>query len=98
MRGYTGKILKVDLSSSRIEVEEPTELFYRRYLGGNGFVGYYILKEMPAGAEPLGPDNVLVMAGGALTGVPVPGSGLSAEGAKSVAGTRASVREYCRPS
>ena len=83
MKGYTGKILRVDLDKGKIEVEERPERFYRRYLGGNGFVGYYLLKEMPAGTDPLGPDNLLIMAGGTLTGVPVPGSGRSVVGAKS---------------
>ncbi len=83
MNGYTGKILQVNLSNGKIEIEEPPETFYRRYLGGNGFVAYYALKEIPAGADPLGPDNVLIMACGTLTGVPVAGSGRSVVGAKS---------------
>jgi len=83
MNGYTGKILRVDLTTRQIAVEEPPETFYRRYLGGNGLIAYYLLKEIPAGADPLGPDNVLVFAGGPLTGVPIAGSGRSAVGAKS---------------
>lgn len=83
INGYTGKILKVDLSTGSIEVEEPPESLYRRYLGGNGFIGYYLLKEMPKGADPLGPDNLLIFAGGALTGIPVAGSGRNAVGGKS---------------
>ena len=70
----------MDLSSGGIEVEEPSDVFYRRYLGGNGFVAYYLLKEVPQGADPLGPDNVLVFAGGTLTGVPLAGSGRGAVG------------------
>jgi aldehyde:ferredoxin oxidoreductase len=83
MNGYTGKILHVDLTHSTIEVEEPEERFYRRYLGGNGFVAYYLLREVPQGADPLGPDNVLVIAGGTMTGVPIAGAGRSVVGAKS---------------
>lgn len=83
MNGFTGKILKVDLSTRTIEVEEPDAAFYRRYLGGNGFVGYYLLNEMPAGVDPLGPDNLLVFAGGPITGVPIAGSGRSVVGGKS---------------
>jgi aldehyde:ferredoxin oxidoreductase len=33
-KGYTGKILHVDLSHRKIEVEENDEGFYRSYLGG----------------------------------------------------------------
>jgi aldehyde:ferredoxin oxidoreductase len=83
VNGYTGKILKVDLTERTLEVEEPGELFYRQYLGGSGFVAYYLLKEMDAGADPLGPDNLLIMAGGTVTGVPLAGSGRSAVGGKS---------------
>ncbi|MBN1640966.1 MAG: aldehyde ferredoxin oxidoreductase family protein [Anaerolineae bacterium] len=83
MYGYTGKILRVDLTENTIDVEQPDERFYRRYLGGAGFVAYYLLAEVPPGADPLGPDNVLIMAGGAVTGVPAAGAGRSAVGAKS---------------
>jgi aldehyde:ferredoxin oxidoreductase len=83
MNGYTGKILHVDLSSGAIEVEEPGADFYRRYLGGSGFISYYLLKEIPAGADPLGPENVLIFAGGPMTGVPIGGAGRNAVGAKS---------------
>jgi hypothetical protein len=32
--GYAGKILRVNLSTSEIAVEEPDGLFYRKYMGG----------------------------------------------------------------
>ena len=83
MNGYTGKILHVDLSSGDITVEEPPEGFYRRYMGGAGFVGYYLLKEIPKDADPLGPENVLIFAGGPVTGVPIGGAGRNAVGGKS---------------
>jgi aldehyde:ferredoxin oxidoreductase len=83
MNGYTGKILHANLSTGKIDIEEPPESFYRRYMGGSGFVGYYLLKEVPKGADPLGPKNVLVFAGGPVTGVPIGGAGRNAVGAKS---------------
>jgi aldehyde:ferredoxin oxidoreductase len=83
MNGYTGKILNVDLTTGTLNVEEPDELFYRRYLGGAGFVAYYLLKEVPAETDALDPDNVLIFAGGPITGVPVAGAGRSVVGAKS---------------
>lgn len=83
VKGYAGKILHVDLSANKTWVEEPPESFYRRYLGGNGFVAYYLLKEVPKGADPLGPDNVMVLANGTVTGVPIAGAGRSCVGAKS---------------
>jgi aldehyde:ferredoxin oxidoreductase len=83
MDGYTGKILTINLTEGSIDIEEPEPSFYRRYLGGAGFVAYYLLKNVPKDADPLGPDNVLVYAGGPMTGVPIAGSGRSAMGAKS---------------
>ena len=83
MNGYTGKILKVDLTTGAMEIEQPSEAFYRRYFGANGFIGYYLLKELPANVDPLGPDNLLIFAAGPLTGVPIAGSGRSAVGGKS---------------
>src|SRR3990172_6027613 len=81
--GYTGKILRVDLSAGTTGVEEPPENFYRTYVGGEGFVGYYLLKEVPPGADPLGPENRLIFAAGVLTGTPLAGGGRNCVGAKS---------------
>ena len=34
--GYNGKILHVHLSDGRYEIEEPSETWYRTYMGGSG--------------------------------------------------------------
>jgi len=81
--GYTGKILRVDLSRGAISVDEPDENFYRCYLGGRGFVSYFLLREMKGGEDALGPYNKLIFATGALTGVPASGTGRNSVGAKS---------------
>jgi aldehyde:ferredoxin oxidoreductase len=70
--GYQGKILHVHLTESRTWTEEPGELFYRTYLGGPGIGVYYLLKEMQAGTDPLGPGNILTFAAGILTGTTGP--------------------------
>ncbi|MCG2769355.1 MAG: aldehyde ferredoxin oxidoreductase family protein [Anaerolineae bacterium] len=82
-KGYAGRILRVNLTEKRLEIEEPPDSFYRRYVGGNGFIGYYLLREVPRGADPLGPDNLLIFAAGPITGIPVAGAGRHAVGAKS---------------
>jgi len=81
--GYNGKILRVDLSSGRLTPEEFPENFYRQYFGGEGFTGYFLLKELSRGVDPLGPDNKLIFAAGPLTGVPVGGCGRHSVGRKS---------------
>jgi len=81
--GYTGKILRVDLSSKRFTIEEMPENFYRHYFGGEGFVGYFLLKELPPKVDPLSPSNMLIIAVGPLTGAPVGGCGRHSIGGKS---------------
>ncbi len=71
--GYNGKILHVDLSSLKVKVEEPGEVFYRTYLGGGGIASYYLLKNLRPGIDPLGPENILVFASNVISGVPVAG-------------------------
>jgi aldehyde:ferredoxin oxidoreductase len=73
--GYHGKILHVDLTAGTLSVEEPEEKFYRQYMGGSALGTYYLLKNTPAGADPLGPENTLVLSLSVLTGAPI--SGLS---------------------
>ncbi len=81
--GYNGKILRVNLTSGTIHVEEPSEEFYQLYLGGRGFIIYTLLREVPAGIDPLGPENKLVFALGPMTGMPLSGCGRNSVGAKS---------------
>ena len=59
--GYTGNILRVDLSREKVRIENPDDIFYRRYIGGEGFVAYYLLKELKPGVDPLGPENILIL-------------------------------------
>jgi aldehyde:ferredoxin oxidoreductase len=80
---YTGKILRVNLTKKRIASENLEENFYRRYFGGRGLIAYYLLKELKAKTDPLGPDNLLIFACGPVTGAPFSGSGRNSVGAKS---------------
>ncbi|MFC1980880.1 aldehyde ferredoxin oxidoreductase family protein [Chloroflexota bacterium] len=81
--GYNGRILRVDLSSGKLDTEEFPENFYRQYFGGEGFIAYFLLKELPQGIDPLSPDNKLIFATGPLTGAPVGGCGRHSVGGKS---------------
>jgi aldehyde:ferredoxin oxidoreductase len=71
--GYNGAILHVDLTSGRLDMEMPPEEFYRKYMGGSAMGLYYILKEMPKGADPLSPENVLTLMAGVTTGAAISG-------------------------
>ena len=81
--GYWDRILHVDLSARTTRIESLGEAFWRRHLGGRAIIAHYLLSEVPLGADPLGPENVLVFAAGVLTGTPFPGAGRHSVGAKS---------------
>ncbi len=81
--GYTGRILRVDLTNRKSEVETRDDDFFRTYLGGRGMVAYYLLKELPRGVEPFSPENMLIFAAGPLTGAAVSGQGRNGAGARS---------------
>jgi len=62
------RVLYVDLSRRRSWVEDRPELFGNN-LGGAG-VGIQLLhEECPEGADPLGPENPIILAVGPLTGL-----------------------------
>jgi len=66
-------VLHVDLSTGNLRVEHPAPDFYRKYGGGSAMGLYYILKEIPRGAEPLGPSNVLTFFTALPTGLMISG-------------------------
>jgi len=71
--GYNGKILHVDLTHAKLTVETPPESFYRQYMGGSAMGMYYILMEMPKGADALSPENVLAIMDSVVTGASISG-------------------------
>ena len=73
-KGYNGKILRIDLSEHKIQVEEPDEFIYRNYLGGAALAAQYLLRELPKGVDALSPDNVLAITCSVITGAPIPGA------------------------
>ncbi len=81
--GYNGKILHVNLTTGELTIEEPEEKFYRKYMGGSAMGVYYLLKEMPAGVDPLGPDNILALCLSVMTGTPISGQSRMTAVAKS---------------
>ena len=54
-----------------------------KYLGGRALIAKILLKECPPRCAPLGPDNVLVIAPGVLSGSTAPTSGRLSIGCKS---------------
>jgi aldehyde:ferredoxin oxidoreductase len=69
--GSNGAILRVDLTEGTTAIETFDEAFFRQYPGGKALATYHLLRELRPGSDPLGPDNVLVLAAGLLTGAPI---------------------------
>jgi aldehyde:ferredoxin oxidoreductase len=75
MNGYGGNILRVNLSNGTV-TREPTPIEVARdFIGGRGFGIYFLLKEVPKGADPLGPENKLIISSGPISGMMIPGGG-----------------------
>jgi aldehyde:ferredoxin oxidoreductase len=85
MKGYAGRILKVDLTTGKSSVKTIDERYARKYLGGQGFAVELVYHGVPAGADALSPENVLAMAPGLFAGFPVPTGGKTAFAGKSPA-------------
>jgi len=81
--GYNFKLLRVNLSNGNTLLETIDEKFCRQYIGGAGFVTYYLLKELPPKIEPFSPENKIVVGLGPLTGALLPGSDRFCIGCKS---------------
>ena len=72
MAGWTGKLLRVNLSTGEHQVEDINQDWLRDYVGGQGLGARYLLEEMDPTADALSPENKLIFATGPLTGTPVP--------------------------
>ncbi len=68
--GYVGRLLHVDLGRGELTAERPDEALLRSFIGGYGLGARILYECMPAGADPLGPDNILGFVTGPLTGTP----------------------------
>ena len=76
--GYFKKQLKVDLSSGTGTTVDLPESFLQEYIGGRGFGAKMVWDNLVARdfkVDPLGPENLLVIAPGPLTGLYLPSSG-----------------------
>lgn len=75
MNGYGGNILRVNLTSGKITKEPTPRDLARDFIGGRGFGAYFLFKEVPKNADPLGPENKLIISSGPLSGLMIPGAG-----------------------
>src|SRR2546426_4599846 len=81
--GITAKLLHVDLTTRETRVETLPETVVRKHLGGGALACHILLRDMPAGVDPLGPDNVLVFTTSVINGLSLSGTNRYTAAAKS---------------
>jgi len=82
MSGPTGdRMIRVDMTNQTAEIVPFPDDW--KLLGGRGLSARILLQECDPNCDPLGPDNVLVMAPGVLSGTAAPTSGRISMGGKS---------------
>lgn len=72
MAGWTGKALRINLTSSTIQVEDIPRQWLEDYVGGRGLGDRYLSEEMDPTVDALSPANKLIFVTGPLTGTPAP--------------------------
>ena len=80
---FAGKYLRVNLTEGTTTVEEFPALTYRLFMGGAAMAASILVRELPPGVDPLGPDNIMVFATCPLTGIPLAGTTRFSVAAKS---------------
>ncbi|MGB0659643.1 MAG: aldehyde ferredoxin oxidoreductase family protein [Mangrovicoccus sp.] len=66
--GWTGKILRIDLTKGTVKTEPLNMEWADKYLGQRGLASKYLVEEISPTIDPLGPENKMIMATGPLTG------------------------------
>lgn len=70
--GYTGKVLRVDLSAEKVSTEPLNREWAKQFVGGKGLGARYLFEELKPGTDPMSPDNILSIWTGPLVGTLVP--------------------------
>lgn len=73
--GFTGKILRVDLSKGKVVVDDLSREIMKGYLGGRGANIKILYDEVKAGTEPFDPENRVIFGFGPLVGTLAPSCG-----------------------
>lgn len=81
--GYTGKILRVNLTERTYDEEDTPEQLARDFIGGAGFGVKILFDEVSPAVDPLGAANKLIFTAGPFTGTAVPCASRMAVTAKS---------------
>ena len=71
MFGWNGTILRIDLTKGKISKQPLVRRTARDFIGGRGLNIKTLFDEIEPGIDPLGPQNVLCLSSGPLTGTPL---------------------------
>jgi len=72
--GYTGVILRVNLTTKEIVRDSLNMDLANKFVGGRGLNLKYLYDELKVGIDPLGPENKVIIGVGPSNGTLVPGS------------------------
>ncbi|KCZ70428.1 aldehyde:ferredoxin oxidoreductase [Candidatus Methanoperedens nitroreducens] len=75
MHGWTGRIVIIDLTDSRITQTKSDTAILHSFIGGRGLGVKLYCDAIHPGIYPLAPENILIFATGPLTGTASPMSG-----------------------
>lgn len=75
MKGWSGTILRVDLTEETVTKEPLDEEVAEKFLGGRGLNSRTLYNEIEPGIDPLGPENVLALGVGPFSGTLLPQTG-----------------------
>ncbi|MHA1443733.1 MAG: aldehyde ferredoxin oxidoreductase family protein [Candidatus Hodarchaeales archaeon] len=70
--GYHDRLIRINLSTKKIELESLPPKIVETFIGGKGLGAYILTRELKPGIDPLGPDNKIIVATGPLQGSVVP--------------------------
>ena len=73
-KGFAGKWLDVDLTHGTLVAREMSATWAERFLGGNGLGTQMLWEKVGPDVDPLGPENLLILAAGPLVGTLMPNS------------------------
>lgn len=66
MKGYHGKLLRINLTNRTTTTEDIPEDVLKKYLGGKGLGAYYLYHNCEAKVDPYSPENPLIFATGPI--------------------------------
>ncbi|MFX1318795.1 MAG: aldehyde ferredoxin oxidoreductase family protein [Promethearchaeota archaeon] len=83
MKGWTGQLLRINLTTKKAAPEAYSKDFALQFVGGRGFAAKILWDEVPRGTDPLSPGNKFIAAVGPLSGLSMPNVGKTVVAAKS---------------